>query len=129
MTELAPDGSIVLRDSPRSDLLAFEIRDRITKPDIEWMAAAAAAAMDRYQQIDMLVVMSNYEGSDVGATFDSRAMSVQARSIAHVRRYAVVGAPLLARAMIAVSGVVTPVETKTFDLAEEHHAMAWLNAV
>lgn len=126
MTSQAPDGSIVRRDSPRADLLAFEIREKITKPDIEWMATAADEAMNAHDEIDMLIVMANYEGSDLGATFDSHAMSVQTRSLAHVRRYAVVGAPLFARAMIAVSGAVTPVETKTFDFGEEKHAWAWL---
>ncbi|BCM86949.1 hypothetical protein mvi_54100 [Methylobacterium indicum] len=37
----APDGSIIQRDAPRPDLLAFEIRDRITKPDIEWMSGSS----------------------------------------------------------------------------------------
>jgi hypothetical protein len=34
---------------------------------------------------------------------------------------------MFARAMIAVSGAVTPVETKTFDLADEKDAWAWLD--
>ena len=37
-----------------------------------------------------------------------------------------VGAPLFARAMITLSGTVMPVETKTFDLAEEAAAWAYL---
>lgn len=125
-TITAPDGSITRRDSPRSDLLAFEIRDRITKPDIEWMSGIVDSAMQAQDEIDMLIVMSNYEGSDWGATMDGRAISVQARSVAHIRRYAVVGAPAFANAMIAVSGALTPVETKTFELADERMAWSWL---
>ncbi|MET0314440.1 MAG: STAS/SEC14 domain-containing protein, partial [Hansschlegelia sp.] len=123
----APDGSIARRDSPRPDLLAFEVRDKISKPDIEWMASIADEAMNARDEIDMLIVMSNYEGADVGAIFDAHATGVQARSVAHIRKYAVVGAPLFARAMIAVSGAITPVETKTFDLADEKDAWAWLD--
>ena len=122
----APDGSIIRREAPRPDLLAFEVRDRITKPDIEWMASIADEAMKTFDEIDMLIVMSNYEGSDAGAVFDGYAMGVQARSVAHVRRYCVVGAPMFARAMIGISGFVTPVETKTFDLEDEHKGWAWL---
>ena len=34
----APDGSVIQREAPRPDLVAFEIKDKITKPDIEWMS-------------------------------------------------------------------------------------------
>lgn len=60
----APDGSVVQRDAPRPDLVAFEIKDKITKPDIEWMSALTDQAMRQHEQIDMLLIMSNYEGSD-----------------------------------------------------------------
>ena len=119
----APDGSVVQREAPRADLVAFEIRDTITKPDIEWMSAVTDHAMQAHGTIDMLLILSNYEGSDFGAKFDGYAASVKARSVAHIRHYVVVGAPAFAEAMIKLSGLILPVETKTFDLAEE--ASAW----
>ncbi len=93
----APDGSVVQRDAPRPDLVAFEIKDKITKPDIEWMSALTDQAMQQHEQIDMLLIMSNYEGSDFGAKFDGYANSVKVRSVAHIRKYVVVGAPPLRR--------------------------------
>ena len=81
----APDGSISQHRSPRPDLLAFEIRDKITKPDIEWMSSIADQAMQSHGKIDMLIIISNYEGSEAGAMFDSYATSVMTRSIAHIR--------------------------------------------
>ncbi|KMO35514.1 STAS/SEC14 domain-containing protein [Methylobacterium aquaticum] len=122
----APDGSIVRRDAPRPDLLAFEIKDRITKPDIAWMSSLVDEAMRMHGTIDMLLVMSNYEGSDLGARFDGYATGVMARSVAHIRNYVVVGAPAFARAMITLSGTVLPVETRTFDLSDEAAAWAFL---
>jgi hypothetical protein len=122
----APDGSVIRRDSPRPDLLAFEIRDKISKADIEWMSSLTDEAMQSLDKIDMLIIMSNYEGSDLGATFDGYAASVKARSVAHIRRYVVVGAPTFAKTMINLSGFVMPVETKTFDLEDEAAAWAWL---
>lgn len=122
----APDGSVVQRDAPRPDLVAFEIKDKITKPDIEWMSALTDQAMQQHEQIDMLLIMSNYEGSDFGAKFDGYANSVKARSVAHIRKYVVVGAPAFAEAMIKLSGLIMPVETKTFDLADEDAAWAYL---
>lgn len=122
----APDGSVIQRDAPRADLIAFEIKDRITKPDIEWMSSIADAAMNAHGTIDMLLIMSNYEGADLGAKFDGYASSVMARSVAHIRKYVVVGGPLFVRAMVNLSGSVMPVETKTFDLSEEAAAWAYL---
>lgn len=122
----APDGSVIQRDAPRADLIAFEIKDKITKPDIEWMSSITDKAMQAHGKIDMLLIMSNYEGSDLGAKFDGYANEVKVRSVAHIRKYVVVGAPTFARAMIKLSGTVIPVETKTFDLAEEAAAWAYL---
>ncbi|GJD82331.1 STAS/SEC14 domain-containing protein [Methylobacterium haplocladii] len=124
--QTAPDGSVIQRDAPRADLIAFEIKDRITESDTEWMSAITDDAMKVHDKIDMLLIMSNYEGSDLGAKFDGYANEVKARSVAHIRKYVVVGAPLFARAMITLSGAVMPVETKTFDLAEEAAAWAYL---
>lgn len=119
----APTGSVTQRQSPRPDLLAFEIKGKVTKEDIEWMSAITDEAMQRHDKIDMLIIMSNYEGTELSASFDTYANSVKARSVAHINRYVVVGAPMLAKAMINLSGLVLPVESKTFDLEEE--AAAW----
>lgn len=122
----APDGTVVQRDAPRPDLIAFEIKGKITKPDIEWMSAVTDRAMQAMDKIDMLLIMSNYEGSDLGASLDGYANSVKLRSVAHIRHYVVVGAPAFAETMIKLSGLLMPVETKTFDLAEEPQAWAYL---
>lgn len=122
----APDGSVIRRDAPRPDLLAFEIKDTITKPDIEWMSAVTDQAMQAHEKIDMLLIVSNDEGSDFGAKFDGYANSVKARSVAHIRNYVVVGAPALAEAMIKLSGMILPVQTKTFALEDEAAAWAYL---
>jgi hypothetical protein len=127
MPATAPDRSIVRRDSPRPDLLIFEIRAKITKPDIEWMAAEADAAFAGRGEVDMLIVMSNYEGAELGALFDGDALGVQARAARHVRRYAVVGAPVWAEAMINLMSPLTPVEEKTFALADEAAARRWID--
>lgn len=127
MSGAAPEGSIARRDSPRPDLLAFEIRDKIPKADIEWMSGIVDRAFDAHKEVDMLIVMTNYGGSTLGAMFDGNAAAVQARSLRHIRRYAVVGAPGWAEAMIELSGKVSPVETKTFELAEEQDAWRWVD--
>lgn len=70
MQTAARDRSIARRDSPRADLLIFDIRAKITKHGLEWMAAQADAAFDRVGEVDMLIVMSNHDGAELGAIFD-----------------------------------------------------------
>ena len=123
----SPEGSIARLDAPRPDLLAFEIRAKISKPDIEWMSEIVDDAFDRLGEVDMLLVMKHYDGTELGARFSGEAAAAQIRALGHVRRYAVVGAPAWASAMIELSGKVTPVETKTFELEEAAQAWAWVD--
>jgi hypothetical protein len=122
------ETAIRRRDHPRPTLLAFDIAGKISKADIEDMARRIELAFDTYDRIDILLIMSDFEGLDAGAVFDREALESQIRSIWRVRKYGVVGAPAWARAMIEFSDWLSPVEAKTFDLAEEKEAWAWIDA-
>ena len=127
--ETAEDTSaaaIRRRPTPRATLLAFDITGKISKSDIEGMARQIDGAFDIHDKIDILLIMTDFEGMDAGAVFDGEALGAQARSIRHVRKYGVVGAPGWARAMIELGDLLTPVEAKTFDLAEQDAAWAWI---
>ena len=108
----------------RPDLLAFAVTGRIAEADMEAMAAATSAAFDRERVIDMLITMPGYDGAELGAVFDKEGLGAMLRSNAHVRRYAVAGAPAWARAMIAAMDPLTPVEAKAFE--DEAEAWAWV---
>ncbi len=112
---------------PRLTLLAFEIAGKISKADIEGMARQVDEAFDAHDRVDMLLIMTDFEGMDAGAVFDREALAAQVRSVRHVRKYGVVGAPAWARAMIEFSDFLSPVDAKTFDLAEVAAAWAWIN--
>jgi len=116
------------RATPRPTLLAFEIAGKITKADIEDMARQIEQAFDAYDRIDILLIMTAFEGLDAGAAFDREALGAQIRSVRHVHKYGVVGAPAWARAMIEFSDFLSPVDAKTFDLADEAEAWAWIEA-
>ncbi|WP_054143247.1 STAS/SEC14 domain-containing protein [Bosea sp. AAP35] len=128
MTDIAPNHSIQQQPGDRPDLLIFEIVAKITEADIEWMAARVQTAFDTVETIDMLIIMRHFEGAELGAIFDAEAMKAQMRSLRHVRRYGVVGAPFWAKAMINLFSPLTPVEEKTFSLEEEAQARIWISA-
>jgi hypothetical protein len=119
-------SAIRRRPNPRPTLLVFEIAGKISKSDIEDMATQIDQAFDTLDRVDLLLIMTDFEGMDTDAVFDREALATQVRSLRHVRKYGVVGAPGWARAMIEFSDVLTPVEAKTFDLAQEAEAWAWI---
>lgn len=106
----------------------FAISGKIAKPDIEDMAQQVKEAFDAYDRIDMLLILSDFEGLEPGAAFDREALGAQLQSVRHVRKYGVVGAPAFARVMIEVSDFLSPVDAKTFDSSEEAAAWAWIEA-
>ena len=117
-------SSIQQIPTSRPDLYAFAVTGKITEADMEAMAATVSAGFERLDKIDMLITMPGYDGAEFGAMFDKEGLGAMLRSNAHVRRYAVVGAPPLAKAMITLFNPLTPVEAKAFD--DEGEAWAWV---
>jgi hypothetical protein len=111
----------------RPDLYAFAVTGRIGKDDIEAMARTMKAAFERHGTVDMLVLVEDWDGIALDAALDGEALATQAASARHVRRYAVVGAPGWAEAMINLMSPLSPVEARTFDAADEAAARAWLD--
>jgi hypothetical protein len=109
-------------------LLAFEISDGITKQDVEWMADQVRPAFASNDAVDILVILRTYTGLDAGAVFDVKALTAQARSALHVRRYAVVGAPDWVETVLALMDPIVPVQTRTFALEDEPLAWEWVSA-
>ncbi len=122
------EGSIrrIQTDNPR--LHAFEVNGKIRKGDIEWMAQRLEPALKQPGKIDIIIVMTDYDGIELGAAFDAKALREQARAITEVRKYAVVGAPGWAEAMINLMSPLSPVEARTFDLARAADAWKWVQA-
>ena len=120
--------AVVQVESQRPSLLIFEIRAKIAREGVEWMARRVDPAFDAQEQIDLLLLMANYDCAELGAVFDGAAAGVMMWSLKHVRRYGVVGAPGWARAMIELIKWTTPVEEKTFALDERPEARRWIDA-
>lgn len=120
--------SIVSIPTDRVARHAFEVKSKITKPDIEWMATQLKAAFEAQGEVDILIKISNWDGIELGAVFDARSMSAQVQANSHVRKYAVVGAPGWAKAMINLFAPLTPVEEKTFELVDIDEAWRWVSA-
>lgn len=122
----APGRSIRRQETERPDLLGFEIWGRIDKADMAWMAGQVQDAFAEADVIDVILVMHHYDGAELGAVFDLESLKAQARSVFNVRRYAVVGAPTWAEAMITLMSPLSPVEAQAFTLDDLDAAWRWV---
>jgi hypothetical protein len=113
-------------ETDRPTLLAYRVRGRITRDAIEGMASEVAAAFDSEGEIDLLVLLQEWDGIDAGAVLSGERAKVQARSIRHVRRYGVVGAPAWAESLINAFDTLLPLEARTFAPEDEASAWAWV---
>jgi hypothetical protein len=120
--------SIVSLPTDRPNFHAFEVTAKITRSDIERMADQLTTAFELQDTVDILIIITNWEGIELGAVFDSKSISAQAQANSHVRKYAVVGAPGWAKVMINLFSPLTPVEEKTFELEDVDEARLWVNA-
>ncbi|UWQ18834.1 STAS/SEC14 domain-containing protein [Jannaschia sp. M317] len=97
---------------------AFEIEGEVSAEEMETLAKQMNAAFDTYDQVNMLLVFAPYGGSELGAGLDWESIRSRFRSLSHVNKYAVVGAPEGAAMMIEAVGRMIPVEARTFDLPD-----------
>lgn len=107
---------------------AFRIEGGVTTEEMAGMAEVMNAAFDRDETVSMLVLLHDFVASDAAAGLSLRSLESQVRSLAHVERYGVVGAPSFAAAMIETFDKISPIDARTFDPGEEAAAWAFVGA-
>ena len=122
-------GFINRIDVNKPSVYAFEITGKVSKEDMESMAKTMNAAFDAHKgKVDMMLVFTDYDGSEFGATLDDDVTASRFRAITNVGKYIVVGAPDSAESAINLFGKLLPVETHTFELSEIDQAWKLLGA-
>lgn len=107
---------------------AFRIRGEVGAEDMKAMAATMNAAFDRMESVSMVLIFEEYEGREIGAGMNAETMKSQFRSLSKVEKYAVVGAPSAAEAMINTMDKIIPVDARTFERADEGKAWEFVGA-
>lgn len=118
-------GAIRRQKAQRPDLYVFKVYGRIRAEDMGAMARLLEAAFDRWDQIDAVINIVDWQGVDAGAVLHPRAILAETRANAHIRRYAVVGPPEWASTMIKAFDALTPVDARVFPAGAEIAARAW----
>jgi hypothetical protein len=113
-------------EEERASLLAFRIDGRIERDDIEAMAREVLAAFEERGEVDMLILLEDWDGISAGAILSRERVEAQVSAVRHVRKYAVVGPPDWAAALINGFDRILPVDARTFEAGDEAAARAWL---
>ncbi|SIT90355.1 SpoIIAA-like [Yoonia rosea] len=121
-------GSIQQIPTDNDTVLAFQIHGHIDDDASEALAKFMNDAFDKHPKVNMLLDMAKFTGSDWDSIFDSDVVKSRFRSLQHVGRYAVVGAPDRAAKMIALMNKVIPVEARAFDADEITQAWDFVGA-
>jgi hypothetical protein len=111
---------------------AFEIRGGTRAEDIRAMARHMEWVFDEADKagggVSMLLRMRDYDMGDAYRSASFETLKAQMRSPWHIERYAVIGAPPAARAMIETMAPLMPVDARTFEPEQEAEAWAFVGA-
>ncbi|PWL16964.1 STAS/SEC14 domain-containing protein [Falsochrobactrum shanghaiense] len=120
----------VIRRIPteRDDLFAFAVEGHLNDASLENLYGLLEAAYDTHEKIDLLIRLNGYDGMDWGAAFSENMLSMRAKSLKHLRRYAIVGGPFWMQASIRLMQPFLSIEMRTFEESEEKEAWKWLDA-
>ncbi len=119
ITEIPTDGA---------NVHAFKITGHLDDDASEELAEHMNGVFDRGEDVNMLLDLTAFTGSDWDAMFDGDVLESRYRALKHVKRYAVVGAPERASKMIGIMDKVIPVEAKAFDKTDMDAAWAFVGA-
>lgn len=107
---------------------AFRIEGSATSAEMADMAKLLDEAFNRYDKINMLLFLHHYSPADAILSLSLKSLATQARSVAHVDRYAVVGPPPSAAHMIEGLSTVSPIFARTFEPSEADAAWTFVGA-
>ena len=120
-------GSGVTLLSDGSDgLIAYEIDGRITAEDVDKVLAPLQPFLQGDKKVNLLVRFKTYEGFDPAILMDGSLMGSKFGAIAHLERYAVVGAPGWMKTMASGIASMMPFQMRLFDAADDDAAWTWV---
>lgn len=107
---------------------AFVISGQVDDDAAEAMATVMNEAFDRHDKVSMLLDLSAFTGSDWESFLERDVIRSRWRSLSHVERYAVIGAPDYAARMIATMDKLIPVDARAFHAGERDAAWQFVGA-
>lgn len=111
-----------------SSVYAFRIEAGVRSKEMAQMAEFLDAAFDRQGTISILLLLHDFRMTDALRSLSFKTLATQARSISHVERYAVVGAPKIAAVMVETFDPISPIKARSFEQGAEEAAWDFVGA-
>ncbi|WP_295316029.1 STAS/SEC14 domain-containing protein [Roseobacter sp.] len=121
-------GSVAEIPTTTDDTFAFTVKGHIGEETSEVLAAYMNDVFDRHDDVSMLLDLTEFTGSDSSSILNREVLKSRLRSLTHMKRYAVIGAPEAAGRMISLFDHLIPVEAKAFASDETDAAWAFVGA-
>ena len=125
---LFANGPIQQIETDNLNVYAFRVTGHIDDDASEAMAEFMNSVFDQKDEVNMLLDLTGFTGSDWDSMLDADVIESRFRSLKHVKKYAVIGAPDRAAKMIGFMDKIIPVEAKAFDVLEAPEAWAFVGA-
>lgn len=125
---LDPIPAVRRIETDRSDVFAVEIKGHVTAGDVENLYGLLEGAYALHDQIDVLVRLVDYEGTEWSAVDTHTTEEGRNHALQHVRRCAAVGDPDWTGQAGGYFNPDLPVELRHFPLDAEEEAWLWLGA-
>ena len=124
-------ANITQIETDQPSVYAFRLTRHLGEEEVEAMAQFMNDVFDRAEasKVDMVMIFDGYEGTSIGPIFDTDVIKSRWRSLSSVGKYAVVGAPEPAKAMIGTLDKLLPVHAAAFDTIAIHDAWAFVGAL
>lgn len=121
-------GPIAEIPTNAANVHAFRVTGHIDDDASEALAEHMNEVFDRQDDVNMLLDLTGFTGSDWDSMLDDDVISSRFRALTHVSKYAVIGAPDRAAKMIGIMDKVIPVKAQAFDASEGAAAWAFVGA-
>lgn len=121
-------GPVQQIDTTASDVYAFSFTGHLDDDSEDALAKFMNDVFDHTEKVKVLLDLSKFTGSDWDALLDKDVIESRFRSLKHVSRYAVIGAPERAAKMIGFMDKIIPVEAKAFSTDEAGAAWDFVGA-
>lgn len=107
---------------------AFEINAHLDATGMGELVDTLNHAFDRHDgKINLLLRFNDVDAHTAFKSLNLGVVKLKLRSLRHIARYAVVGAPVAADTMVNILRHIVPVDTRTFAPGDEQAAWAFVN--
>jgi|TARA_R110002072_G_scaffold4706_3_gene32864 hypothetical protein len=127
-SDAAPTAGLKILATDNSDVLALEVRGRMTTADLPAAERLFADLLAREKPVNLLVRASGYDGFDWDLVLRRQMLEKKLKAMGKIKLYALVDAPAWIGNLVRLTNPLTPMECRTFSKAQEADAWRWVGA-